>query len=226
MTITVTTLVQLNAAILAADAEAANSGTVAIALGADIALDGVALDVVNLQKGVTLDLIGNGYTLDGGGTEQGLFVYAGTVDVSNLAINNMLARGGSGDNGGGGGAGLGGGLFIGSSVAGDAGNVTLTDAAFSGDAAHGGNTVIGFFFGAGGGLDGLGAPYGAGGAGARPAQPTGGEAAQAATAASAAAAPVTSSQDSAGSVAAMEPTTAAAMVSGREAIFLSRPAPR
>ncbi|MFZ2068373.1 MAG: hypothetical protein WAV27_20565, partial [Xanthobacteraceae bacterium] len=73
---------------------------------------------INLPTGSTLTIQGtNGsgvaqvQTLDGGGTERGLFVYAGTVDINNLAINDMVAQGGSGSVGGGGGAGLGGGLF-------------------------------------------------------------------------------------------------------------------
>ena len=133
---TATDLNTLNAAIIAANL--ATSGTLTIELGADIALNGGVLDAFNLASGVTVDLIGNGHTLDGGGTRQGLFVYAGTVAVSNLAIDNMLAQGESGGPGGGGGAGLGGGLFVGSNVAGNAGYVTLDNVSFAGNAAAGG----------------------------------------------------------------------------------------
>ena len=78
-------------------------------------------------------------TLDGGGTERGLFVYAGKVDIDSLAINNMVAKGGDGGFGaGGGGAGLGGGLFIGANVPGDLGNVTLTNVSFTDNQAVGG----------------------------------------------------------------------------------------
>ena len=151
---TVSTIAELNAAILAADSTF-TPGTVTIGLGADIALGGTALLAVNLVAGVTLDIIGNGHTLDGGGSDRGLFVYAGAVTVEDLAINNMLARGGNAT-GGGGGAGLGGGLFVGANVAGDAGRVTLTGVTFSGDAAQGGsslaaNIVSSYFAGGGGG---------------------------------------------------------------------------
>lgn len=137
---TASDIAQLNAAIAAADALSPNSGTVTIELGGDIALDGTELNALNVASGVTVDLLGNGHTLDGGGTMQGLFVYAGTVDVSNLALDNMLAQGGNGlATGGGGGMGAGGGLFIGANVAGDPGRVTLDNVSFSGDAAVGGN---------------------------------------------------------------------------------------
>ncbi|MFZ4409153.1 MAG: hypothetical protein ACOYOH_17565, partial [Paracraurococcus sp.] len=106
--LTVSTLIDLNAAILAANALAAGSGTATIELGADIALDGAALNAINLHPGVTLDLLGHGHALDGGGTRQGLFVYAGKVAVSDLLLENMRAQGGQGWAGGGGGAGLGG----------------------------------------------------------------------------------------------------------------------
>lgn len=131
----VTSIAGLNAAIAAADAVTA-PGTVTIQLGAGIALNGTATTAIDLAAGVTLDIEGNGHTLDGGGTQQGLFVYAGAVTVENLAIDNMLAQGG---NGGGGGGGLGGGLFVGGAVAGDAGRVVLTNVSFAGDAARGGN---------------------------------------------------------------------------------------
>ena len=135
---TVTTIGALNNLILAANQ--ATSGTVTIALGGDIALDGTVLDAFNLAPGVTVDLVGNGHTLDGGGANQGLFVYAGAVNVDNIAIDNMLAHGGNATTtGGGGGMGAGGGLFIGANVAGNPGRVTLTNVGFSGDAAVGGN---------------------------------------------------------------------------------------
>ncbi len=122
------------------------------------------LDAINLDAGSSLTIVGNGDTVDGGGTYNGLFVYAGTVSVENLTIANARAVGGSGgsggDDSGGGGAGLGGGLFVG-----PGGNVTLTDVAFTGDAAVGGaggasaGSATSTRGGGGGGLDG-----GAGGA--------------------------------------------------------------
>ena len=104
--------------------------------------------------------------LDGGGTQRGLFVYAGTVNIQNLTISNMVARGGTGGGGtgggggvgGGGGAGLGGGLFIANNSAHGAApsNVTLTNVTFAKDTAAGGAG------GAGGS-----ARFGGGGGGAR-----------------------------------------------------------
>jgi len=66
---------------------------------------------------------------------------------------------------GSGGAGLGGGLFVGANVPGDAGNVTLTNVTFAGDAAVGGQAhpwLQGNGNGDGGGLDG---GFGGGGIG-------------------------------------------------------------
>ena len=150
----VTTEKQLNDAIVQAHNEAANSGPFEIDLGGNISLT-TGLEAINLQSGVTLDIEGNGHTLDGGGTQRGLFVYAGTVDINNLAINHMQALGGDGGFGaGGGGAGLGGGLFVGANVPGDLGNVTLTNVTFANDKATGGNGGkggIGYFGGGGGG---------------------------------------------------------------------------
>ena len=133
----VTTEAQLNDAIVQADKQAANSGAFEIDLGGNISLS-TALEAINLQSGVTLDIVGKGFTLDGRGTQRGLFVYAGAVDISNLTISNMVAQGGNGASGGGGGAGLGGGLFVGANVTGDPGNATLTNVTFLNDKAAGG----------------------------------------------------------------------------------------
>ncbi|WP_048862396.1 hypothetical protein, partial [Acidisphaera rubrifaciens] len=155
----VSTVAQLNVAILEADS-LASGATDTITFTGNIALDGAQLTALNIASDVTLDINGGGYTIDGGGTQRGLFVYAGSVDVSDLTIADTKALGGAGGSGnsnsgggGGGGAGLGGGLFIGSNVAGDAGDVTLTGVTFSGDAATGGNGTNGLF-GGGGGLGG------------------------------------------------------------------------
>jgi hypothetical protein len=158
---TVTTIAELNAAIRTADA-ATNPGVESIVLGADIALNGTALEGVNLAPGVTLDLIGNNHTLNGGGTQQGLFVYAGTASIENLTIADTVAQGGAGaagGGGGGGGAGLGGGLFIAS-----AGAANLDDVTFANDAAKGGvGGLTGSVKGGGGGGGGLGGAGGLGG---------------------------------------------------------------
>ena len=101
-----------------------------------------ALPEIDLRSGDTLTIDGAGDTLSGDDAFRGLFVYAGNVTIENLTLSDMLAQGDAGSStnwgGGGGGAGLGGGLFVGSNVAGDAGNVTLANVAFSGDTAVGG----------------------------------------------------------------------------------------
>src|SRR6188768_3356237 len=113
---TVTNITELNAAFVAAAGVA--SGTVTITLGNDITYSGnTKLKAINLQPGVTLIIEGDGHTLSGSGVQRGLFVYAGTVEINDLAIEDMLARGGNGGLNGGGGAGLGGGLFVGADVA-------------------------------------------------------------------------------------------------------------
>lgn len=175
----------LNAAILAA-AAVVLPGTQVIEIGGDITL-GAALNFISLAAGVTLDIEGNGFSLDGGGTQRGLFVYAGSVTVENLALDDMLAIGSNGrPNGGGGGAGLGGGLFIGSNVTGDAGAVTLSGVSFAGDGAQGGgigyvgvsrqsagglvpySAAWGTYGEGGGGSYGIGGSGGAGGFGGGP----------------------------------------------------------
>ncbi len=168
--ITVASIADLDSAIAAANSLA--SGAETIALAGDIAMDGTALTAIELAAGVSLTILGNGHTLDGGGTEQGLFVYAGTVAVDDLTIADALAQGGdasgqSGSNynggGGGGGLGAGGGLFVGSGAA-----VVLENVAFQDDGASGGNGSAGFS-GAGAGADAgepsLGALGAGGGAG-------------------------------------------------------------
>src|SRR5271166_3413915 len=91
----VTTEAQLNAAIVAADGEAANSGAFQIQLGANITLAS-ALEAINLKSGVTLDIAGGNFALNGGGSQRGLFVYSGTVTIENLTIENAVAEGGAG----------------------------------------------------------------------------------------------------------------------------------
>ena len=51
---------------------------------------------INLPAGSTLVIEGNGHTLDGGGTQRGLFVYSGDVTIENLTLQHMLAKGGAG----------------------------------------------------------------------------------------------------------------------------------
>ncbi len=161
-----TNITSLNALIVAADSAASPaSGTThfEIDLSGAIAVSS-GLEAINLKSGVTLDIKGsNGATLDGrnegAGTsygQRGLFVYAGTVTIENLTVENMVAKGGTGGSGGGGGAGLGGGLFIGSNVTGDHGAVTLANVAFLNDSATGGRGGAGNVNGSNGGGGGLG----------------------------------------------------------------------
>jgi hypothetical protein len=158
-----------------------SSGILIIGFGAnvDIKLNS-ALAAINLQSGVTLDVVGgnNAVTLDGEGQQRGLFVYSGVVNITNLTIENTVAKGGAGADEGGGGAGLGGGLFVagatppgGGGASGDPGQqvvpvVTLSNVIFKNDSAVGGNGGAGGNNGSGGGGGGLGGPGAAGSQGA------------------------------------------------------------
>jgi large repetitive protein len=131
---TVASIAALDTAIAAANS--LTSGSYTIALSGDIAMDNTAVTAIGLASGVSLTIEGDGYTLDGGGNEQGLFADSGAVTVENLTIANAVAQGGNATGaggGGGGGAGLGGGLFVGSAA-----SVTLVDTGFTTDGAHGG----------------------------------------------------------------------------------------
>jgi hypothetical protein len=152
----------LNAAIAAADAAAANTGAITIDITGGFSL-ATALTEINLASGNSLTIAGtNGsggamvQTIDGGNAQRGLFVYAGTVTIENLALNDMIAQGGGGTKGGpgglytgqpgygggggGGGAGLGGALLVTGVSDGVGGaKVTLQNVTFGGDAAKGGN---------------------------------------------------------------------------------------
>ncbi|GAN78026.1 hypothetical protein [Acidisphaera rubrifaciens] len=97
----VSTVAQLNAAIDTANSLTDGSNDTVTFTG-NIALAATQLEALNLAVGVTVDINGGGYTLDGGGTQRGLFVYAGRVDVSDLTITDTKALGGKGNAGGGG----------------------------------------------------------------------------------------------------------------------------
>jgi hypothetical protein len=106
----ITTEDQLNAALATADA--ASGGDFQINLGANITLN-KALQAINLQSGVRLDIEGNTYAINGSNQFGGLFVYSGVVAINNLTVENTVERGANGGSGGGGGgAGMGGGLFV------------------------------------------------------------------------------------------------------------------
>jgi outer membrane autotransporter protein len=93
------------------------------------------------NTGVTVNVVGNNNTVNGNALFQGITVLGAnalTVNISNLTLNNTLAKGGNGasggDGGGGGGLGAGGGLFVASGA-----NVSLQDVAFTNNRARGGN---------------------------------------------------------------------------------------
>ena len=92
-----------------------------------------SLHAIDLAAGDNLAINGSGGTLDGASAYRGLFVYTGKVTVSNLMVQNTVARGTDGMDGGGGGAGLGGGLFVATG-----GNVLLVNDTFKGNTASGG----------------------------------------------------------------------------------------
>ncbi len=159
-----TDLASLNAAIRAIDI-----GGSAAAVGAaytivlDIPTGTLRLDsellAINLATDARLTIQANGTTLDGLGTQRGLFVPSGIVELHHLTIARTTATGGTGGSGtfgGGGGGGLGGGLFIAA-----AGHVTLHDVTFTDSTAIGGTGGDGLGTGAGGG-GGLGGDGGAG----------------------------------------------------------------
>jgi autotransporter-associated beta strand protein len=158
---TVSSEAGLNAAIQAIDntgSASARFASYTIDLTNDVTLTTDPL-AINLATGGSLTLNGHGHALDGGGVGRGLFVFAGSVTIGDLTIQNAVAAGGAGGGGfgpGGGGAGLGGGLFVAS-----AGTVTLNNVGFAHDAAIGG--MGGAFnntgYGGGGGMGGAGGQY-------------------------------------------------------------------
>jgi hypothetical protein len=159
----ISTVAELNLAIEAADTQVANGGTFEIGLASSgtISLGTTALEAINLNAGNVLVIEGDNATIDGGGTQRGLFDYAGSLVVSDLTIADTAAIGGAGGADGGGGAGLGGGLFIAA-----AGSVTLQGVTFTGDSAVGGAGGGGSGEGGGGGLGGAGnSDFGGGGGG-------------------------------------------------------------
>jgi hypothetical protein len=158
----ISTVAELNLAIEAADSQVANGGTFEIDLASNgtITLGTTALEAVNLNAGNVLVIEGDNATIDGGGTQRGLFDYAGSLVVSNLTIADTAAIGGAGGPDAGGGAGLGGGLFIAA-----AGSVTLQGVTFTSDSAVGGAGGGGFGDGGGGGLGGAGGGEEGGGGG-------------------------------------------------------------
>jgi uncharacterized protein with beta-barrel porin domain len=160
-----------NNAVGAVAAAGANS-TVTINIVSGFTLSSSLMQLQAAAANVTVNITGNGQTINGSSTYQGIVVNganAPTVNISNLAITNTSAIGGNGTNGqdgyynsslsygagggGGGGLGAGGGLL----VLGGA-HVTLSAVTFTGTSATGGNG------GAGGSAQNI-APAGNGGDG-------------------------------------------------------------
>jgi collagen type I/II/III/V/XI/XXIV/XXVII alpha len=123
---------ELNSAIVTLDA-GLPPGAYTIDITANLTETTAGIDAILIGAGVTLSIVGNGHTLNGGGADGGLAVIGGKVSIADLTIEDTLAKGGAGSNDGGGGAGLGGGLFVGPTA-----SVTLSNVAFTGDAAQGG----------------------------------------------------------------------------------------
>ena len=110
-----------------------NPGTdYVINLTTSITLDATTtLPVINSASSVTIN--GGTHHLDGAGVQRGFFVYAGTVAINDLSIDNTVARGGHGGDGasGGGGAGLGSALFVR-----DGASLTVSDVSLIGNSAR------------------------------------------------------------------------------------------
>jgi ribosomal protein L7/L12 len=169
-TFAVSTFAELQAALLAADNVAANTGAIEIDVQGVIA-ETADPTAINLQAGNSLLITGaNGTTgtLNGQNAHRGLFVYSGNVTIQDLLIENAVAQGGAGSGTrGGGGAGLGGGLFVAADLANGAAasQVTLRNVSFAADAAIGGAAGVGANRGGGGGLGGNGGSPATGGGG-------------------------------------------------------------
>lgn len=99
-----------------------------------------------ITTNATINVAGNGYTIDGGNAYRPFFIESGNVTLQNLTIANALAHGGNG--GGGGGLGAGAAVFVDTS-----GHLTIQNVNFTNNAAIGGNGGAG---GGGGGLGGNG----------------------------------------------------------------------
>jgi autotransporter-associated beta strand protein len=137
--------------------------------------------VINLEPGLepivlsgalppienNLVINGNGNTIRGANSYRIFFVNApgNTVEINGLTLVDGMAQGGNGgagQGGGGGGAGLGGAIFL------NAGSLTVSNAVFSSNSAHGGDGMVGYDggvgqSGGGGGGGGLDFDAGAGG---------------------------------------------------------------
>ena len=140
-----------NTAVAAVAAAGANS-TVTINITSGFTLSSSLAQLQASNPNVTVSITGNGQTINGASSFQGIVVNganAPTVNISSLSVANTAAIGGNGQNGqngyysgglsygsgggGGGGFGAGGGLLVGSGA-----NVTLSAVTFTGNTATGG----------------------------------------------------------------------------------------
>ncbi|WP_048863318.1 pectate lyase-like adhesive domain-containing protein, partial [Acidisphaera rubrifaciens] len=102
-TINVSTQAELNAAIEQVDSAAAGAFTIDLTGNVTEGEAGqpAGLYVIDAATGVTVTINGEGHTLDGGGANGGLAVYAGKVTVASLTIEDTIAKGGQGTQSGG-----------------------------------------------------------------------------------------------------------------------------
>ena len=96
---------------------------------------------------------GSGVTIDAGSSSRIFFMFGGAITLTNLTLQNGLAKGGDGGNGdpaGGGAAGMGGAVFV------NGGTLISGNVIFSGNRAQGGSGGSGFDGAVGGGGGGVG----------------------------------------------------------------------
>lgn len=142
-TFTINNEADLRAALDPTGGGAQNGDT--IQFNADVVLSAGDLPVVQRS----INILGNNHSLSGGGAYRGLLVYAGTVSISDLTIQDANAQGGNGLASGGGGGGLGGALFVAEGA-----DVTVSNVSLTGNSATGGNGGNGGGDGGGGGMGG------------------------------------------------------------------------
>ncbi len=149
-------------------ANAVPSTTSTITLTANITLTSALPLIGNTGENRTLTIIGNGFTIDGQGTNRIFFVNSGTVTIQNTTLMNGNATGGRGGNtdirgggAGGGGMGAGGAVFVRSGS-----SLVLDGVAMTGNSAVGGAGGVQIASGsdssAGGGGGGMGGNGGLG----------------------------------------------------------------
>lgn len=143
----------------------ANGGVYTITLLSSITLtQSLPMIRAAASGGAAIVINGGGFTIDANNTGRAFFVESGTVEISNLVINNARAEGGAGGSGstfrgGGAGGGLGAGaaIFVNSGAAVTVSNVVVGNAAAQGGAGgEGGASTVSGGGGGGGGIGGAG----------------------------------------------------------------------